>query len=296
MEKKPLPIYRIQDFDDARTRELDFYYSRFSRHLAKHQFIQQAHKHDFYIVLLLTQGKGNHTIDFTTYPVGPGSVFFLSPGQVHCWELSKDSEGHILFFSKSFYAEYFSLKKLWAYSFFNSSRNPPFIQLDEQKTILIEKGFEAIKEACLQESWMKNDLVRNHTDSLLIQLHRKYLEADHIEVTVSPDQLALQQLDRLIEMHLTEHQPVSFYADKMNLSQRQLNDLCKRTQKSAFTEIIRKRLVLEAKRLLTHSEMTISELAPELGFMDHSYFIRFFKKNTGMPPEKFRKQLLKDTL
>ncbi|GAB3656696.1 helix-turn-helix transcriptional regulator [Echinicola sediminis] len=291
MEKSPLPVYRIQDFDDAKTRELDFYYSKFSRHLVKHQFIQQPHKHDFYIVLLLTQGTGSHTIDFTTYTVGPGSVFFLSPGQVHCWELSKDSEGHILFFSKAFYVEYFSPKKLWTYSFFNSSRNPPFMQLNEQEAISIEKGFKSIKDACLEESWMKNDLIRNHTDSLLIQLHRNYLEADQVKVNGSPDQAAMQKLERLIEKHLTEHQPVSFYAEKMKLSQRQLSDLCKRTQKSAFTEIVRERLVLEAKRLLTHSELTIGELAAELGFMDHSYFIRFFKKNTGMTPEQFRKQL-----
>jgi len=293
MEKNPLPIYRIQDFDGSKSRELDFYYSKFSQHLAKHKFIQHPHKHDFYIVLLVTQGKGKHTIDFNTYPVKAGSVFFLSPGQVHSWELSQDSEGHILFYSRAFYVEYFSAKKLWAYPFFNTSRNPPFLQLSTKCTSAILHGFKAVKDAYEQDFCMKNDLIRNYTDSLLILLHQSYFQLTTKEHISSPDQSNLQQLEQLIELHFTEHQPVAFYADKLHLSQRQLNDFCKKNLDSPFTEIIRQRLVLEAKRLLTHSKLTIGELAPKLGFMDHSYFIRFFRKKTGMTPDQFRKRLLK---
>jgi len=58
-------------------------------------------------------------------------------------------------------------------------------------------------------------------------------------------------------------------------------------------EIIRNRVILEAKRLLTNPQLTITEIALELNFNDNSYFTKFFRKTEEVTPEEFRKNILK---
>uniref|UniRef100_A0AAU6WTM4 AraC family ligand binding domain-containing protein n=1 Tax=Chryseobacterium endophyticum TaxID=1854762 RepID=A0AAU6WTM4_9FLAO len=74
----------------------DFYFNRMREHLVLgHRHIEKPHRHDFYATILFTGGSGVHEIDFHQYEVSPGSLFFMSPGQVHSWELSDDIDGYI---------------------------------------------------------------------------------------------------------------------------------------------------------------------------------------------------------
>jgi AraC family transcriptional activator of pobA len=68
-----------------------------------------------------------------------------------------------------------------------------------------------------------------------------------------------------------------------------LNALCKEYLGMQAGEVIRNRILLEAKRLLVSQDITISEISDELSFNDNSYFTKFFKKLVGMTPEEFRK-------
>ncbi|WP_242692211.1 helix-turn-helix domain-containing protein [Aridibaculum aurantiacum] len=72
-----------------------------------------------------------------------------------------------------------------------------------------------------------------------------------------------------------------------------LNALCKDVTGRPAGELIRDRVLLEAKRLLINAKMSISEIALELDFTDNSYFTKFFKKYEGVTPEVFRKQIIK---
>jgi AraC family transcriptional regulator, transcriptional activator of pobA len=55
-------------------------------------------------------------------------------------------------------------------------------------------------------------------------------------------------------------------------------------------EVIRNRIILEAKRLLVNNDMTVLEIANYLNFADNSYFSKFFKRLEGVTPEEFRKR------
>ena len=110
-----LPIFNIVNFDDYNNCmcfEENFYVRRFSEHVRENTFIEKPHGHDFYLMLLITEGSGKHIIDFTEYKVFPGAMFILSPGQVHQWLLSKDVEGYILFFTKDFFLHDFNTERL----------------------------------------------------------------------------------------------------------------------------------------------------------------------------------------
>ena len=74
----------------------------------------------------------------------------------------------------------------------------------------------------------------------------------------------------------------------MNITDRQLGYLCKKTVNKTPLEILTDRIVLQAKRLLIHSNLSISSISNELNYNNDSYFIRLFKKNTKLTPEQFR--------
>ncbi|MDQ3290569.1 MAG: AraC family transcriptional regulator [Bacteroidota bacterium] len=289
MPDKPLPLYNIQDFDKVVSpKRPDFYLNRFEKHLREHAFIQTPHKHDFFIILLITQGTGTHTIDFKTYPVAPQTVFFLSPGQVHAWQLSDDSAGYILFFNLDFFRAQSDQQELYRFPFYNVLLNKPLLLLSYQQILPVVKILESMEQEHLQTRFRWQDVVRSYLTILLIQLQRVFQEQQPKADTELNSHSLWQELDSLIEQHFKQHQPISFYAEKLNITDKQLNEACKSTFGKTTSNLIQDRIILEARRLLIHSKLTITQIAAELGYFDNSYFSRFFKKHTGQTPEQFR--------
>ena len=75
----------------------------------------------------------------------------------------------------------------------------------------------------------------------------------------------------------------------MNLSLKHLNRICKNILDSTLTDLKKKKIILESKRLLSANVMTIGEVANELGFENYSYFTKVFKKYTNLTPQGFKK-------
>jgi hypothetical protein len=97
----------------------------------------------------------------------------------------------------------------------------------------------------------------------------------------------IRNFENLIETNYKELKSVKDYAARLNISANYLNVVCKETVGKTAGDIIRDRIILETKRLLLHSTISVCEAAYFLGYDDCSYFIRLFKKNVGLSPEKF---------
>ena len=98
----------------------------------------------------------------------------------------------------------------------------------------------------------------------------------------------LFELRKLVNNHFTEIRTPKDFASRLNVSPNYLNSICKQIYNKTVSEIIQERTILESKRLLIHTGLTISEISDKLGFKDNSYFGRYFKKAAGIPPEKYR--------
>jgi len=286
MAKKSLPVFKIDNFKGNNFAKPDFYIKSFAEHNATHQFIKDPHAHDFYLLLLFTKGAGSHTIENNEYPIRRGSMFFMSPSEVHLWNTDKNADGYVLFFNSSFYLMDALSREYLKLPFFRAKEKIRYVQLNDSSIKKIEPILKLISAEYQAESRLMMRIIRSYLDVLLYKL-AGFVEPGMIGKDKSPS--IIPSLETLIEEHFKEHQPVAFYANKLNVLPDQLNNLTKKYLDKTVTGLIQERIMAEAKRLLLFTSLNINEIAFNLNFMDNSYFNRYFKKAEKITPEQFRK-------
>lgn len=285
MPKKDLPVYNIDTFH-AEEHDHTFYANTFREHLEHHHFVNTPHKHDFFLVILFTKGHGTHQVDFTGYPVKPGSVFILSPGQSHSWKLSKDIDGYIFFHTRDFYDSYYQSEKVQDYPFFRSVHHTPLILLKHKQRHKVEQLFKEILDEYQEARPLRLQKLRLLVALFYIDLARYYLPG--LEETGGQHYLdQVRRLEGLIDAHFKTEKSPAFYANLMNVSERHLNRMCSISLRKSVSELISDRVVLEAKRMLAGHGHTVAGVAAGLGYFDQSYFARLFKKKSGYTPSGF---------
>lgn len=288
MRKEHLPVYQIQDFEALAQKEQYFYFSSFAVHLQEHLFIREPHRHNFYIILFVTQGTGTHTIDFKAYAVKPGTVFFMTPGQVHSWELSDDADGFVIFFTEAFYLREYPNRRLLGFPFFNALLYNRVLSISKADEKTLMPVLHMLMQEYRHAGLMRDTMLSRFLDILLIELTRIFQPEEASTASIGKEQTLLQNLERLIDLYYKEHKPVVFYAERLHVTTKHLNEVCKSYLGKTTKELIQYRTLLEAQRLLVHADLTSSQIAAELGYFDNTYFFRFFKKNVGCTPEQFR--------
>lgn len=280
-----IPVHKMYDcFNESEP--FDFGIKKLEEINPGQKIIKLPHRHDFYYVLFVKQGHGSHMIDFKQYDVKPCSIFFISPGQVHALELSEEVEGYAIFFKPSFYLMDGNPKKILDFPFFHSMSNEPTLFMDCIVPI-ISQNLEEIYNEFHTFDIGRNNVIRALIDVLLVRLSRKYPRP---QLNDFPVRLTYQirELEALVDHHFKEYRTLDDYADKMNISPKHLNNICKKALDKTVINLIHERTIIEAKRLLLFTDFTVSQIAYELGYYDKSYFMRFFKKNTNLTPETYR--------
>jgi AraC family transcriptional regulator, transcriptional activator of pobA len=102
----------------------------------------------------------------------------------------------------------------------------------------------------------------------------------------------LSEFTNLIEQDYMHHHQLTFYATKIGISTAHLNAVCREFIQRSALDLIHARIMLEAKRNLVYTSLTIKTVAEMLGFADPAYFTRFFKRQVGLSPKEFRQQLV----
>lgn len=286
MAKKSLPVYNIENFRHFNTQNY-FYANSMKRHLEEHHFTATPHKHDFFLTVLFLRGSGTHEIDFTSYKIVPGTIFLLTPGQTHNWKLSKDIDGYIFFHTKEFYDET-SVTSILNFPFFNSIHNPPIVSVNSKNINKIKNLFSEIKAEYSENNALKFQKLHALITLIYIELARLYKGKE-----ISSNQTYLskvRQLENLIDVNFKTIKYANEYANLLAMSEKHLNRISKSCLNKTTTDIISDRIILEAKRALTHTNLSVSKIAENLGYFDNSYFARLFKKKTGETPLNFMKK------
>lgn len=263
-----------------------------ANYLKNHPDLYFPHRHSFYHLVLFTKGNGSHTIDFNDFIVRDYQIYFMIPGQVHTWNFEGGIDGYVVNFSQSFFNSFLLRQDyLESFSFFNSSANDNVIDLPKEIRESINELFKKLLSSVQNKSGYGTDLIRLILLQIFILIEEKTNKEKTLP-TLNYNYTLLRNFKKLIEQHFsTLHLPKE-YAELLYITPNHLNALCKDYTGLQAGEIIRNRILLEAKRLLVNRNLNIAEIAYALNFSDNSYFSKFFKKQIGITPEEFRKKNL----
>lgn len=261
---------------------------RFKRYLSSNPHLGVAHNHAFYHLVYFTEGSGEHVIDFVTFPVQKGMIYFMRPGQVHKWHFDEGVDGYIVNFSSTFFDQLFiSSNFIDQFSFFDQIAAHQVLLLKEDTQQQVEQVFETI----LYEQSEKQSSAQLMIATLLLQLFLTVERDNPKTVKEEPagyNSVILRNFQKLIEDNFKTIRLPKDYAGLLYITPNHLNALCKDYLGISAGEVIRNRIILEAKRLLINFNLSVGDIALELNFPDNSYFVKFFKKYTRTTPEAFR--------
>ena len=283
-----IPVYSLHNFSSTGEMTKQFQVEVFDAN--RHFSVKYPHRHDFFEVLYLSKGSGFHVIDGNKYDIQPPCVFFMSPGQAHKIEFSNDIEGFIFIFTAEFYLiNQSNQNRLIEFPFFFTIKqeNRPLALDSAEDVQFIESLFKkGIKEIGKGQSF-SIDLLRSVLDLILTSCAVLY-KTDENQFSKGRGHIVVKKFFQLVEENYTKNLSVNEYADKLAITPNHLTQTVNQLTGKTSSQIIKSKQLLEIKRLLVHTNLSITEIAHRLNFSDQSYFTKFFKRETGISPVQYR--------
>jgi AraC-like DNA-binding protein len=124
---------------------------------------------------------------------------------------------------------------------------------------------------------------------MLVMMYRRKTKITDRMIIASRKKQLITDFRKLVNSRFAELRTPKGFAHVLHISPNYLNAVCKEIYNKTVSEIIQERVILEAKRLLAHTGLSVSEISFKLGFEDNSYFGRYFRKHVGISPDKYRK-------
>jgi AraC family transcriptional activator of pobA len=286
---KMIPTYDIQDFPSFQAIEGQFMLERFED-LKRPPNLQWPHKHSFFEILWLTSGLSTNVIDYHQVTIEPNMLFFISPGQLHLMSKAEDVRGYSITFTEEFLLLNTNNKDmLLELSFLDNSYSGPSLKLNEaaiselQNVIALMQGEVELKQ--------KSPAIIGHLLFVLLNKIQRVINTQHPESADLASTIKFKRFKKLVDDNFKLQSGLPFYADKLAMGPHRLNQICKQVINKTAGEVIRERILLEAKRLLVHSDQSIGQIGDELGFQDFSYFSRQFKRQEQLTPAAYRKSM-----
>lgn len=248
-----------------------------------------------YIKILYLPAGYRIRVDFACYDTRQSTLFFISPNQYLQIEEAGEENGYFIFYNRDFYCIQIHDQEVACDGLlFNNIRNMPKVEASEDELAFLGALFrEMIQEFQLNDSSLE-EMVRTYLKQLLIRATRSW-KRQHLDNEVTGQQSDLEffrRFTRLVDEHYKSRHTVADYADLLCMAPKTITHKFNRLRLPRPNEVIKNRIILEAKRLLVHTPLTAKEIAYDLGYHDPAYFSRIFQTKTGESPSGFRTNFL----
>ena len=282
-----IPIYTLSDIVPA-TPTADFAVQRLDMICARLGRDIPAHRYDHYQLCWITGGCGSLSVDTLEYTITPPALCYFLPGQVHTARASSPLTGYSIHFTHAFFLydarEQTRLAELPL--FYPPDAAPP-IQANQRQAATISDLMRKIEQEYHAELADQATVLRAYLHILLVEAKRLRPHLTTIRNSEA-GYLLTRRFLLLVETHYRSGASVTEYAAQLHVTAAHLSQTIKRTLNKTARAVIQERVLLEARRLLRYSDLSVAEIAQQLNFQDASYFGRFFKKQTGRSPQAFR--------
>ncbi|MDP0271629.1 helix-turn-helix transcriptional regulator [Glaesserella parasuis] len=246
------------------------------------EMLAEQHRFDFYVWLWVTEGECQHLLDFQSVTQRTGEWLLIRPQQVHHFQTMEGWDGWGL----SFPAEWVSadLASIW-------QQLPQKQSVTAEQTPLLQLALQQLKQYRYFE-WQG----QNYQPLLQTQLHTFLTLLNTLYAANQPQEdhqnQRWQGFSQLLEQHFCTQHQVQFYAEQLGCTEKTLGSTCLAHTGLPAKMVINQRLLLEAKRLLVHTQKSVKHIALQLGFEEAAHFNKFFKKYERCTPKGFRESYL----
>ncbi len=240
---------------------------------------RMPHRDDYYMIAFITGGDADLSVDFNNLKISAGSAIIISPSQVHSPSgATNDVCGWLMGIS----SEYFTPHEVELTAKY--ALNPTPIRLPDGVVDDIDRLFEMLTrysdnyQVAKALAMVIKGLVLFHVDTEVASINDRYVAI-------------VLGLKNLLAAKLTAEKSPSAYAAMMNISELYLNEAVKAVTGLNVSTFIRCQVILTAKRQLAYTSLSAQQVAIALGYDDYAYFSKIFKKETGLSPTQYRKNL-----
>jgi AraC family transcriptional activator of pobA len=282
-----LPVYSL--VPDKLTGNKDFRVYNFEGNLPDEADLLLPHRKNHYLIVLMRRGGTRQWLDMTPYTLKSNTVYFYVPNRIIVKEGTDKLWATGIAFTKEFLSlqENASMAKL---PIIESRQGGHELLLKEEDVVFVEDLLTKINvEYRTPNDWQQRMLTAYLT-VLLTYLSRLYVE-QFPTMDTSAEKTLLKNYQEKINESFREMKEVTDYASQLNISAGHLSEVVKLQSGKPAIKHIHERLVLEARRLLFHTNDSLKEIAYNLGFSDASYFNRFFKRETEVTPAEYRERI-----
>lgn len=252
-----------------------------------HHWEIKPHRHaDLFQLLYVQRGQAQVEIEGQRRQISEAALQVVPPLTVHGFRFSADIQGHVLTFGPALVADV------------EQRLGAPLAVLTSAGCYPLGRDRHHVHAliATLQQEYQGNApsrvaMLQALVTALMVWISRRQQLGQPPRNRDERDQQLLGQYLRLVEAHYREHLSVETFATRLGITSLQLNQLCRELTGQSALQVIHQRLLLEARRSLVYTRMSIGQLSDSLGFSDPTYFARFFKRLSGETPNGYRRSL-----
>jgi len=247
-----------------------------------------------YYSILIFDGKASFSIDFKVYNCEGKAIILLSPNQFLQWLHPRPIYINMVNFHNDFHDIDLSKNTHSGNTLFKNISKQSYLPLSEGKYQEVRNIIEKMKYYEAGKSNFSHAIFQSYLQLILVLA----LSSGEDTHSMRKESIAydskfddIQDFNKTLEEHFSGIKDVSFYASQSGLSVGAFSKKIKKIFGRPPSKIIQERIVLEAKRMLHSTSKPIKEIATTLSFEDAFYFSRYFKKEVGMSPKKFREEV-----
>jgi len=249
-----------------------------------------SHRVNYYQVILCDTGCGHIWIDSNRFELKGKGLYAISKNQIVKYALNSASSGKVLFFSDEFiYQNPTDLDWINTLRIFNSFETSLAAQLAQSEYEELIGLYNKIEEELNGESdFARMEILSSLLKAFLFVAERNKLKRNLSQKDKDRNKNHLKEFTQKLEENYKQIRVVNYYADLLNITPKKLNSIVFNSFGKTAKKIIEERILLETKRLLTHTDYSVKEIGSNLGFTDPTNFNKFFKKYVGSTPVYFR--------
>lgn len=241
-----------------------------------------------FIKILFVEAGADVMVDFHEYTPQQDALFFIKDGQWYKFS----GNGTLLHYNRDFYCIQIHDKEVACDGLlYNNVYDIPVVFLDEEASRQTRQLLTEIRNEARAEDSSMEEMIRILLKQLIIRSTRMWKKAHDLADKNSTQEVEfIRKFSQLVEAHYTTHHNVSDYADILNITPKALSKRVSRYSSKSPNDIIKERIILEAKRLLIHTDLSVKEIGYKLGYDDPAYFVRLFTNHVSTSPLLFRKK------